>query len=172
MTKNEVFTFPSVYLLYKFRFWFYLAGGILPAVIQGSNANSVAFFLQFHQNNSLLTTRNCFSFLKASVQKHLPHQPELCILTSFSLHFFGFHCGLCRICVHPFIISDKVTFWRDNELPDVTKQSQELWDFCAFIKLGQLWGSFSTHWLSNHFSKGWQHKTSINKQLLEHSKHK
>lgn len=47
-------------LLYKLRFWFYLARGTLPAVIWGSNANSVPFFLQFHQNISLLTIRNCF----------------------------------------------------------------------------------------------------------------
>lgn len=63
------------------------------------------FLLQFHQNSSLLTIRDCFSFQKALIQKCLPHQPELCILIQFSLHFIGFHCGLCRICAHPFMAS-------------------------------------------------------------------
>lgn len=122
------------------------------------------FFLLFHQNTSLLTIRICFSFQKL--------QPKVSPTSAWALHsdlaltafLWVSLWPLQNLCSSIYGISDKVSFWRNNELPDVTKQSQEHWDFCAFIKLGQIWRSFSTHWLSSHFSR--------HKQLLEYSKHK
>lgn len=132
------------------------SGPILPSVIQGSNANS----------HVLLSSTSSCSFTKISHFNYhklffipesfhaetSPHQPELCILTYLSLHFFGFHCGLCRICVHAFLAPQVKSFSkgmvRHQRLPS-THRSPEI--SVHSLKLGHIWRSFSNSLIVKSF---------------------
>lgn len=121
------------------------------------------FFLQFHQSIVLLTIK---SLPKGFNQNIFPHQSALIVLAAFHWLLLWLSQSFCLPLYALHGISNKVSFCRNNELPDVNKWSGEYWDLCTIIKLGQMWMSFSSQWLSSHFSKRWQNKPFIVKQLL------
>lgn len=69
--------------------------------------------------------------------------------------------NFCSSIYASYGLSNKVSFWRNNDLPSINEQLWQYWDLHTFIGHGQMWMGFSTNWLSTHFSKTWQYKTFI-----------